>query len=78
MKAVANASIFVYNDDMNINNVLNAFTNANYKEVLLALLAGLVLGFVFAKLRLPAPAPLVLAGVVGIIGIWLGFLLGGR
>lgn len=61
---------------MNFNNVLSAFTTANYKEVFLALFVGLILGFLFVKLKLPIPAPPVLAGIAGIIGIWLGFLLG--
>lgn len=61
---------------MNFNNVLTAFTTANYKEVLLALLVGAILGFIFVKLKLPIPAPPVLSGIVGIMGIWLGYLIG--
>lgn len=34
--------------------------------------AGAVLGAVFQKLRLPLPAPPVLAGVMGILGILIG------
>lgn len=61
---------------INFNNVVTAFTAANYKEVLLAFLVGAVLGFIFIKLKLPIPAPPVLAGIAGIVGIWFGFLLG--
>ncbi len=61
---------------VNPNNVVQAFTTANYKEVILAFLVGAVLGFIFIKLKLPIPAPPVLAGIAGIIGIWVGFLLG--
>ena len=33
---------------------------------------GLVFGLVFTALKLPLPAPPVLAGVMGIFGIWAG------
>jgi len=33
---------------------------------------GLVVGLVFTALKLPLPAPPVLAGVLGIVGIWCG------
>lgn len=42
------------------------------KEVLLSLLAGLVVGILFKFLRLPLPAPPVLAGVIGVFGVYLG------
>jgi len=45
------------------------------KELLLALLAGLVVGCLFKLLKLPLPAPPVLSGVVGIVGIYLGGVL---
>ncbi|QTN00894.1 DUF1427 family protein [Sediminibacillus dalangtanensis] len=45
------------------------------KEVILSLLTGLVVGFIFAWGKLPIPAPPALAGVIGIIGIYLGFKL---
>ena len=41
--------------------------------VLYALLTGLVVGSAFAYLDLPIPAPPNLAGVMGIVGIYLGF-----
>ena len=41
-------------------------------EALLALFAGLVVGVVFALLKLPLPAPPVLSGVLGIVGVYLG------
>ena len=43
--------------------------------ILLALLAGFILGATFTLLKLPIPAPPTLAGVAGIIGIYLGYLL---
>ncbi|WP_335871436.1 XapX domain-containing protein [Bacillus sp. 2205SS5-2] len=43
------------------------------KVVLLAILTGFIVGFVFALLKLPIPAPPALAGIMGIVGIYLGF-----
>ncbi|WP_079528335.1 XapX domain-containing protein [Halobacillus hunanensis] len=43
------------------------------KEVLFALLTGFVVGIIFAAFKLPIPAPPALAGVAGIVGIYLGF-----
>ena len=62
--------------NMNIIQALEQFTKANLGEIALALLAGLILGFIFAKLKLPAVSPVTLAGVIGIFGIWLGYILG--
>jgi XapX domain-containing protein len=45
------------------------------KEIGLALLAGIIVGFVFKIIKLPLPAPPVLAGIIGILGIYLGGLL---
>ncbi|ADD03530.1 XapX domain protein [Thermoanaerobacter mathranii subsp. mathranii str. A3] len=45
------------------------------KETLLALVTGLIVGLVFSSLKLPLPAPNVLPGVAGIIGIYLGGVL---
>lgn len=42
-------------------------------EILMALLSGFIVGLVFAVLKLPIPAPPALAGVAGIVGIYLGF-----
>ncbi|MBE3587359.1 MAG: DUF1427 family protein [Thermoanaerobacteraceae bacterium] len=44
------------------------------KESLLALLTGFLAGAVFAWLKLPVPAPPTLAGVMGIVGLFLGYL----
>ncbi len=43
------------------------------QEVILSLFTGIVVGLVFAIIRLPIPAPPALAGVMGIIGIFLGY-----
>lgn len=46
------------------------------KEIALSLMAGLIVGIVFKFLKLPLPAPPVLAGVLGIVGVYLGGLAG--
>ncbi|QDP41688.1 XapX domain-containing protein [Radiobacillus deserti] len=43
------------------------------KEIILALVTGFLVGFIFAWGKLPIPAPPALAGVTGIVGIYLGF-----
>jgi XapX domain-containing protein len=39
---------------------------------LLALLAGFIVGILFSAIKLPVPAPPAIAGVIGIVGIYLG------
>ncbi|HYF79389.1 MAG TPA: XapX domain-containing protein [Symbiobacteriaceae bacterium] len=51
---------------------------AAYKDLAYALVTGLIAGFAFAKLKLPIPAPPSLAGILGIVGIFLGYLLAKR
>ncbi|MFC4098714.1 XapX domain-containing protein [Paenibacillus xanthanilyticus] len=46
------------------------------KELVLGLLAGIIVGIVFKLIRLPIPAPPVLSGVIGIVGVYLGGLAG--
>lgn len=46
------------------------------KEIILSLAAGLVVGILFKFLKLPLPAPPVLAGVLGIVGVYLGGVVG--
>lgn len=45
------------------------------KLYLLSMLTGLIVGFLFALLRLPIPAPPALPGILGIVGIYLGYKL---
>ncbi len=45
------------------------------KEVILATLTGMVVGAIFSFFKLPIPAPPTLAGVMGVIGIFLGYIL---
>lgn len=41
-------------------------------EVLLATLAGFLVGILFTAIKLPIPAPPVLSGVMGIVGVYSG------
>jgi XapX domain-containing protein len=43
------------------------------KEVFLTTLTGAGVGAVFAVFKLPVPAPPVFAGVMGIVGLWIGY-----
>ncbi|MDN3651995.1 XapX domain-containing protein [Thalassotalea ponticola] len=45
------------------------------QEVILATVAGFVVGILFSFLKLPIPAPPVLPGVMGIVGVYLGGLV---
>jgi XapX domain-containing protein len=45
------------------------------KEVLLALLAGLMVGMLFKLLKLPLPAPPVFSAVVGVFGVYFGGII---
>ena len=42
------------------------------QEILLALFAGFIVGVLFSFLKLPIPAPPVLSGIMGIVGVYLG------
>ncbi|MBC7005513.1 XapX domain-containing protein [Photobacterium sp. BZF1] len=41
-------------------------------EILLATFAGLIVGLFFSAIKLPLPAPPVLPGIMGIVGVYLG------
>ncbi|WP_155668583.1 XapX domain-containing protein [Ornithinibacillus caprae] len=43
--------------------------------VFISFLTGIVLGIVFSLLELPIPAPPNFAGVMGIVGVFTGFVL---
>jgi XapX domain-containing protein len=43
------------------------------KLVFLALVTGFIAGFIFSLLKLPIPAPPALAGVMGVVGVYLGY-----
>lgn len=43
------------------------------KEIFLALLTGVICGLVFRAIKLPIPAPPTLPGIMGIVGIFMGY-----
>jgi XapX domain-containing protein len=45
------------------------------KELFLPLLTGFTVGCLFSLFRLPIPAPSALAGILGIVGIYIGFVI---
>ena len=42
--------------------------------VLASLLVGALVGVIFSLIKLPIPAPPTLAGIAGIVGLWLGYI----
>jgi len=47
----------------------------SYITILLSLAAGMFAGVVFSIVDLPIPAPPNLAGIMGIVGIYIGYQL---
>ena len=45
------------------------------RDVILALVAGLIVGMLFKFLKLPIPAPPVFSAVVGVFGVYFGGVL---
>ena len=43
------------------------------KEILYTTLTGTAVGAIFSILKLPIPAPPVFSGLMGIVGLWIGF-----
>ncbi len=43
------------------------------KDIILTTITGAGVGAVFALFKLPVPAPPVFAGVMGIVGLWIGY-----
>ena len=46
-------------------------------ELLKPFMTGLIVGVIFTLLKLPIPAPWVLSWIIGIVGIYIGFVLVG-
>lgn len=44
-------------------------------EVLLATISGILIGVLFTAIKLPVPAPPVLSGVMGVVGVYIGSIL---
>lgn len=47
----------------------------NTRNVVLATLAGFVVGASFTALQIPSPVPPNFAGLIGIVGIYLGYVV---
>ena len=45
------------------------------RDVIMALIAGLIVGMLFKFLKLPIPAPPVFSAVVGVFGVYFGGVL---
>lgn len=45
------------------------------REMILSLITGAICGAAFAIFKLPVPAPTVIPGLLGILGIFLGYQL---
>jgi XapX domain-containing protein len=45
------------------------------KDIILSLITGSICGVVFAILKLPVPAPPMISGLMGILGLWFGYKL---
>lgn len=43
------------------------------KEIVFSFLTGFIAGFLFSLLKLPIPAPPNIAGIMGIVGIFVGY-----
>ena len=61
---------------LNVNNLVATVSSTSWKEVLVILVVAAIVGFILAKLKLPALSPESIVGIVGIFGLWLGYVLG--
>lgn len=43
------------------------------RDILMTTLVGAIVGGVFSAFKLPIPAPPVFAGLMGIVGLWIGY-----
>lgn len=43
------------------------------KEIIYTTLTGVAVGGIFSIFKLPIPAPPVFAGLMGIVGLWIGY-----
>ena len=43
------------------------------RDIFMTTLVGAVVGGVFSAFKLPIPAPPVFAGLMGIVGLWIGY-----
>lgn len=45
------------------------------REIFMTTLVGAIVGGVFSAFKLPIPAPPVFAGLMGIVGLWIGYAI---
>lgn len=45
------------------------------KEILMTTGVGAITGAIFSAFKLPIPAPPVFAGLMGIVGLWIGYAI---
>ena len=45
------------------------------RDIFMTTLVGAVVGGVFSAFKLPIPAPPVFAGLMGIVGLWVGYAI---
>lgn len=45
------------------------------RDIVMTTLVGIAVGGVFSAFKLPIPAPPMFAGLMGIVGLWLGYAL---
>jgi XapX domain-containing protein len=48
------------------------------KDMLMTTAVGIATGAIFSIFKLPIPAPPVFAGLMGIVGLWIGYALVSR
>lgn len=46
---------------------------ARVRDIFMTTLVGAIVGGVFSAFKLPIPAPPVFAGLMGIVGLWIGY-----
>ena len=48
------------------------------KEVIITTLVGVGVGGIFSAFKLPIPAPTQFPGLMGIVGLWIGYVLASK
>jgi len=48
---------------------------ARVRDIFMTTLVGAIVGGVFSAFKLPIPAPPVFAGLMGIVGLWIGYAI---
>ena len=48
---------------------------ARMRDIFMTTFVGAIVGGVFSAFKLPIPAPPVFAGLMGIVGLWIGYAI---